>query len=130
MSLLRALWLEEREKRKMGYKVNCGTFFRDLCNTIDKTNKTFFYLLFSRTSNRRRREFKQTVSNNTLKKYICKVKEVWFHLQWIRETDNNAYTLGGLGRCCEEGGRPKLLDRMNLFLQDSATRFHETAKRF
>ena len=81
MSLLRALWLEEREKRKMGYKVNCGTFFRDLCNTIDKTNKTFFYLLLSRTSNRRRREFKQTVSNNTLKKYICKVKEVWFHLQ-------------------------------------------------
>ena len=130
MSLLKALWLEEREKRKMAYKVHCRTFFRDLCNTIDKTDKTFFYLLLFRKSNRRTREFKQAVSNNMLKKYILRLKKFGFICNEYRESDSNAYTCGGLVRCCEEGARPKLLDRMNVFLQDSATKLHETAIRF
>ena len=57
----------------MGYKGFCGIFLRDLCNTIDKNDKKSVYLLFSRKSDRRRREFKQTISNITLKKKnICK----------------------------------------------------------
>ena len=74
-----------REKGKMGYKVRCAIFFRDLCNTIDKTDKKSVYLLFSIKSNwrRRRKEFKRRISNNTLKNYICKGQEVVFRLQWI-----------------------------------------------
>ena len=35
----------------------------------------------------------------------------------------------GLAKCCEEGARHKLLDRMNVFLQYPATKFHEAAAR-
>ena len=81
MSLLRALWLKTREKRKMVIKYVVKTFFRDLCNTIDKTEKFLFYLLLYRKSNRRRREFKQAISNSTLKKYISRVQDAAIHLQ-------------------------------------------------
>ena len=43
------------------------------------------------------------------------------------DSDSNAYNCGGLARCCEEGTKDKLLDRMNVFLQDPATKFHEAA---
>ena len=46
-----------------------------------------------------------------------------------RESDSNAYNCGVLPRWCEEGARRKLLDRMNVFLQDSATKFHKAATR-
>ena len=45
----------------MGYKVCYEPFIRDLCNTIDKTDKKSIYHLFSRKSNGRRREFKQRI---------------------------------------------------------------------
>ena len=45
------------------------------------------------------------------------------------EPDSNAYKCGGLARCCEEGARRKLLDRINVFLQDPATKFHVAATR-
>ena len=45
------------------------------------------------------------------------------------ESDKNTYNCGGLARCCEEGARHKQLDRMNIFLQDPATEFHEAATR-
>ena len=83
MSLLRALRRQAWEKYKMGFKVRCETFSRDLCNTIDKTDKKGVYLLFSRKSNRRRRrKFKRTIINNTLM-YISRIQEVVFHLQWV-----------------------------------------------
>ena len=120
------------EKRKIGFNVRCGTFFTDLCNTIDKTDKKPAYLLFSRKSSRRRREFKGVISNNTLKKYICRGQEVVFHLQWILRSNSNAYSIGGSVRCCEEGSRRKLLDIMNVFerflIKDPTTKFHEGAK--
>ena len=46
-----------------------------------------------------------------------------------RESDSNPYNCGGLARRCEETGRRKLLDRMNVFLQDPAKKFHEAATR-
>ena len=46
-----------------------------------------------------------------------------------RDSDSNACNCGGLARGCEEGAKHKLLDRMNVFLQDPATTFHEAATR-
>ena len=66
----------------MSYKVRCGTFFRYLCNTIEKIDKRSVYFLFSRRSNRRRtrRELIGTISNTTLRKYIYpKVKYLIVH---------------------------------------------------
>ena len=54
----------------MSYKVRCGTFFRYLCNTTEKIDKRAIYFLFSKMSNRRRREHIGTISNATLRKYI------------------------------------------------------------
>ena len=65
----------------MDYKVHFQTLSRDLYNAIDKTDKKSFYLLFSRKSNRRRREFRGTITNNMLKKDICRDQEPGFHLQ-------------------------------------------------
>ena len=47
----------------------------------------------------------------------------YFICNEYRESDSNAYNCGGLTRFCEEGGRCKLLDRMNVFLQNPATNF-------
>ena len=44
-------------------------------------------------------------------------------------SDSNAYNCGGLARCCEKVARRKLLDRINIFLKDPATKFHEAATR-
>ena len=52
-----------------------------------------------------------------------------FHCNEYREPGSNAYNCGGLGRLCEEGARRELLKRMNVFLQDLATKFHEVATR-
>ena len=46
-----------------------------------------------------------------------------------RESESNAYNGRGLARCCEERSRRKLLERMNEYLQDPATKFHEAAAR-
>ena len=46
-----------------------------------------------------------------------------------RESDKNAYNCGDLGRCRVEGASHKKLDRMNIFLQDPQTEFHEAATR-
>ena len=46
-----------------------------------------------------------------------------------RESDKNAYNCVDLARCCKEGARHKQLDRMNVFLQDPATEFHEAETR-
>ena len=46
-----------------------------------------------------------------------------------QEPNGNAYNCGGLARFCEEGKRRKMLDRMNVFLQDSVTEFHEATTR-
>ena len=102
----------------MSYKGRCGTFFRDFCNTIDKNDKKSVYLLFSRKSNRRRREFKQTISSITLNKNICRGQDAVLHSQRI--SDSNAYHCGGFARCCEEGERRKLHDRVNVFFRRSS----------
>ena len=44
-----------------------------------------------------------------------------------REPDKNDYNCGYLARCCKEEARHKQLDRMNIFLQNPATEFHEAA---
>ena len=44
-----------------------------------------------------------------------------------RESDKNAYNCRNLARCCKEGARHKQLHRMNVFLEDPATEFHEAA---
>ena len=46
-----------------------------------------------------------------------------------RESDKNAYNCGDLARCRVEGASHKKLDRMNIFLQDPQTEFHEAATR-
>ena len=104
----------------MGYKGFCGIFLRDLCNTIDKNDKKSVYLLFSRKSDRRRREFKQTISNITIKKKknICKGQEAVLHLQKL--SGSNAYNCGGFTRCSEERARRQLLDRVNVFFRRSS----------
>ena len=45
-----------------------------------------------------------------------------------REPESDAYNCGDFARCCE-GARHKLLNRMNVFLQNPATKFHEAATR-
>ena len=47
MSLFSALRLLAEEKRKMGYEARCGTFSRDLCITINKTDKKPVYFLLT-----------------------------------------------------------------------------------
>ena len=54
------------------------------------------------------------------------VKKLCFICNEYRESDSNAKNCGGLTRCCEEEAR---LDRMNVLLQDAATKFHEAATR-
>ena len=44
-----------------------------------------------------------------------------------RESDKNAYNCGDLARCRVEGASHKRLDRVNIFLQDPQTEFHEAA---
>ena len=57
------------------------------------------------------------------------IKKLCFICNEYRESDSNAYNCGGFTRYCEEGARRKLLHRMNVFLQDPATKFHEAATR-
>ena len=57
------------------------------------------------------------------------IKELGFICNDYRESDKNAYILRGLEKCCTQGGRCKQFDRMNIFLQDQATQFHETVIR-
>ena len=60
---------------------------------------------------------------------FVRIKKLCFICNEYRESESNAYNCGGLARCCEEGARRKLLHRMNVFLQDPATKFHEAATR-
>ena len=53
------------------------------------------------------------------------VMKLCFICYEYRESESNAYNGRGLARCCEEGATRKLLDRMNVFLQDPVTKFHE-----
>ena len=46
-----------------------------------------------------------------------------------RESENNAYNYVALARCCKEGAGHKLLERMNVFLQDMAINFYEAVVR-
>ena len=55
------------------------------------------------------------------------VRRLYFICNEYRESDSNAYNCGGLARCWEERARHKLLDRMNVSLQDPATKFHDAA---
>ena len=111
----------------MGDKVRCGASFRDTCNTIDKNDKKSVYILFSTKPNRRRRDFKRTISNNTSKKYIAGIKKLCFIYNEYQEYDSNAYNCGDLGKCCEQGARHKMFDKMDAFLQDPAANFLEAA---
>ena len=110
----------------MGDKVRCGASLRDICNTIDKSDKKYVYLLFSTKLNRkRRRYFKRTISNNTPRKYIVEIKKLCFIYNEYQESASNAYNYGDLGKCCEQGARHKLFDTMDVFLQDPAAKFLE-----
>ena len=53
------------------------------------------------------------------------VMKLCFICYEYRESESNAYNGRGLARCREEGATRKLLDRMNVFLQDPVTKFHE-----
>ena len=118
------------KNRKIGYKVRCGTFFWDLCITIDKTDKESIYLLFSRKYNwKRRREFKRMISSTLSKSTFVWVKKLCFICNEYRESDSNACNFGDLTRGCKEGVRCKLLDRINSFLQEPTKKFHEAATR-
>ena len=46
-----------------------------------------------------------------------------------RGSDKKAYICRGLARCCIQGARRKQLDRVKVFLQDPAIKFHEAATR-
>ena len=104
-------------KRKMGYKVRCGIIFRDLCNSIDKTESPT--------------EEEENLNEGLLikcsKNIFVGVKKLCFNCNEYREPDSNAYNCGDLAKCCEEGVGRKLLGTTNVFLQDPATKFHEAA---
>ena len=127
MSLLSKLWHSAGKKRKIGDKVHCGASFRDISKTTDKKVKKSVYFLFSTKPNRRRSDFKRTISNNTPKKYIVGIKKLCFIYNEYQESDSNAYNCGDLGKCCEQGARRKLFDTMDVFLQDPAAKFFEAA---
>ena len=106
----------------MGEKVRCGASFRDVCNTIDKNDKKYVYLLFSTKPSRKiRRDFKRTISNNTPRKYIVGIKKLCFIYNEYQKSDSNAYNYSDLGK----GARHKMFDTMDVFLQDPAAKFLE-----
>ena len=57
------------------------------------------------------------------------IKKLGFICNEYRGSDKNAYICRGLARCCMQVARRKQLDRMNVFLQDPAIKFHEAATR-
>ena len=119
------------EKRTMGYKVRWGTFSRDLCNNIDKLTKNLFtfYSLESPTEEKEENLIERLVITKSKSTFVG-VKKLCFICNEYREPDSNVYNHGGLVRWYEEGARSKLLDRMNVFLQYPATKFHEAATKF
>ena len=105
------------------------TFFRDLCNTIDKTENFFFtfYSIESPTEEEENLNEGSVIARS--KSTFLGFKMLRFICNEYRESDSNACNCGVLPRWCEEGARCKLLNRMNVFLQDSATKFHKAATR-
>ena len=109
----------------MGHKVRCGTFFRDLCITIEKTDEISVYLLLTEEED----DLKERLVITRSKSIFVGVRKLCFICNEYRESDCNAYNCVGLARRCEQGARCNMLDRMNVFLQDPATKFHEAATR-
>ena len=57
------------------------------------------------------------------------IKKLGFICKEYRGSDKNAYICWGLARCCIQGARRKQLDRVKVFLEDPAIKFHEAATR-
>ena len=87
-----------------------------ICNTINKNDSKSVYLLFSRNSNRRWREFKRTISKITLKKNICRGQEAVLHLQRI--SDSNAYNCGSFAWCAKKEQGANCFTEWMHFLED------------
>ena len=87
-----------------------------------------FYSLESPTEEERENLDERLVITPSKSTFVG-VKKLCSFCNEYRELDSSAYNCGGLARCCEEVARRKLLDRMNVFLQDPATKFHKAATR-